>query len=138
MEVQLKGRPIVSGLSRGSALVSKKPLGFLGSVDPETGTVTEKNHDLQGTSVRETILCFPHGHGSTVGSYILYSLARKGVGPKAIVNDVADPVVVVGAVIAEIPMVDKIDLSQIETGDIVEVNGETGIVKVVKGEELCT
>jgi predicted aconitase with swiveling domain len=62
---------------------------------------------------------------------VLYSLVKKRLGPKAIVNHVADTVVVVGAIIAEIPMVDQIDIKQIRTGDIVEVNGEKGTVQVL-------
>ncbi len=138
MEIELRGRPIVQGSSRGRALVSKKPLSFLGGVDPESGTVVEKNHDLNSKRIKDTILCFPHGHGSTVGSYVLYSLVRKGVGPKAIINETADPVVVVGAVIAGIPMVDKVSISRLDTGDTIEVDGGTGIVKVVKVKGSCT
>jgi len=138
LEIELRGRPVVQGSSRGIALVSKKPLSFLGGVDPETGTVVEKNHDLKGKSIKDTILCFPHGHGSTVGSYVLYSLVKKGAGPRAIVNETADPVVAVGAVIAEIPMVDKVGISHIETGDTVEVDGVTGVVKIVKVKGSCT
>jgi len=78
------------------------------------------------------VLCFPFGHGSTVGSYVLYSLVKKGVGPKAVVNQVADTVVVVGAIIAEIPMVDQIDIKQIKTGDVIVVDGDKGTVKVVR------
>ena len=137
MQIELKGRPIISGMSRGKALVSKNPLSFLGGVDPKTGKIIEKNHDLNGKMLANTILCFPHGHGSTVGSYVLYSLAKRGVGPKAIVNETADPVVVAGAVIAGIPMVDKIDISQIRTGDLVEVDGHRGIVKILKRIEPC-
>jgi len=132
---ELRGRPIVEGRSRGRALVSSDPLSFLGGVDSETGVVIERNHDLNGRCIKDAILCFPHGHGSTVGSYVLYSLARRGLAPKAIVNERADPVVVVGAVIAEIPMVDQIDISKIRTGDIVEVDGERGIVRIIEGRE---
>mgnify|MGYP002397216384 CR=1 FL=1 len=92
--------------------------------------IIEKGHDLKGETVKGKVLCFPYGHGSTVGSYVLYSLVKKGVGPKAIVNQVADSVVVVGAIIAEIPMVDQIDIKQIKTGDIVEVDGDKGTVKM--------
>jgi len=138
MQIELKGRPIMPGLSRGRALVSNKPLSFLGGVDPETGKVIEKNHDLNGKMLAGTILCFPHGHGSTVGSYVLYSLAKRKVGPKAIVNETADPVVVVGAVIADIPMVDKIDISQIRTGDLIEVDGDKGIVRILERMKRCT
>jgi len=130
----LEGRSIVPGHGRGLALVSKKPISFLGGVDPNSGVVTERNHDLKGECVKGRILCFPSGHGSTVGSYVLYSLAKKGLGPEAIVNQTADPVVVVGAIIAEIPMMDHVDIRQIETGDHVEVDCEKGIVKICKKE----
>ena len=126
----LRGRSIVSGHCRGTALVSEKPLSFLGGVDYNTGVVIEKGHDLKGEHLKDKVLCFPSGHGSTVGSYVLYSLVKKGFGPKAIVNQVADTVVVVGAIIAEIPMVDQIDIKQIRTGDIVEVNGDKGTVRI--------
>jgi len=126
----LRGRGITSGRCRGTALVSEKPLTFLGGVDPNSGIIIERNHDLKGESIKDKILCFPSGHGSTVGSYVLYSLVKRGLGPKAIVNQVADTIVVVGAIIAEIPMIDQIDIKQIQTGDIVEVDGEEGIVKM--------
>jgi len=137
MELQreLRGRPIVEGRSRGRALVSRNPLSFLGGVDPQTGVVIERNHDLNGRCIKNAILCFPHGHGSTVGSYVLYSLAKRGLAPKAIVNERADPVIVVGAVIAEIPMVDQIDISEIRTGDVVEVDGGKGIVRIIGRRE---
>ena len=130
--ITLKGRPIVSGNVEGLALVSMKPISFLAGVDPNSGIIIEKSHDLQGKNIAKKILCFPNGHGSTVGSYVLYSLVKKGVGPKAIINQSADPVIVVGAIIADIPMIDQIDIKQIETGDEVEVDGEKGIVKVRK------
>jgi hypothetical protein len=94
--------------------------------------IIEKNHDLEGECIKDRVLCFPHGHGSTVGSYVLYSLAKRGLGPKAIVNQLADPVVVVGAIIAEIPMVDKIDIQQIKTDDMVEVDGDRGLVRILR------
>jgi len=131
----LRGRSIVPGYRRGVALVSKKPISFLGGVDPNSGLIIERDHDLKGKNVKEKILCFPNGHGSTVGSYVLYSLAKKGLCPKAIINQIADPVTVVGAIIAEIPMIDHIDIEQIETGDDVAVDGEKGTAKIWKKKE---
>lgn len=132
MEVLLKGRPIVPGIAKGTALVSTKPISFLGGVDPETGVVIEREHDLYGKSIKDSILCFPSGHGSTVGSFVLYSLARRGLAPRAIVNSVADSVVVVGAIIANIPMVDEIDITKINTGEVVEVDGGSGIIRIFR------
>ncbi len=128
----LKGRTIVEGRRKAQALVSSKPISFLGGVDPANGKIIEKNHDLYGECIKDKILCFPHGHGSTVGSYVLYSLARKNLAPKAIVNQMADPVVVVGAIIADIPMVDQVDIKRIKTGDMVEVDAYKGVVKILK------
>lgn len=65
-EITLKGLAIVEGLCEGEALVSKKPLSFLGGVDPTNGNIIEKHHDLRGKCLKDQALCFPHGHGSTV------------------------------------------------------------------------
>lgn len=132
MEILLRGRPIVSGRVRGFALVSSKPLSFLGWIDPKTGIIIEKTHDLHGAEIKDKILCFPYGCGSTVGSYVLYAIAKNKVAPKAIINIFADPVVIVGAIIANIPMVDGIDISKIKNGDIVEVDGGSGLVKIYR------
>ncbi len=133
----LKGRTIVSGCCRGTALVAEKPISFLGGIDPNTGKIIEKNHDLEGKKLKGYVLCFPHGHGSTVGSYILYALAKKNLAPKAIVNQIVDPVVAVGAIIAEILMIDQIDIKQIRTGDEVKVNGEKGTIEILE-KNSCT
>lgn len=128
----LRGRPIVPGHCSGLALVSTKPISFLGGVDYNSGIIIEKDHDLKGKSMKGRILCFPHGHGSTAGSYVLYSLAKKGFAPKAIINQRADPVVVVGAIIADIPMMDQVDIKQISSDDEVEVDCTKGIVKIIR------
>lgn len=116
-------RVVREGCAQGSALVSLEPIGFLGGVDPETGVVIEAGHPLSGQSIGGTILVFPTGKGSTVGSYTLYQLARNGVAPAGIINTEADPVVAVGAIISNIPMVDHVDISLIHTGDHIEILG---------------
>ena len=91
-----------------------------------------REHDPYGKSIKDTVLCFPHGHSSTIGSFVLYTLAKNGTAPKAIVNFMADSVVVVGAVIAKIPMVDGRDISEIKTSDIVEVDRCNEVVRVYR------
>jgi predicted aconitase with swiveling domain len=128
--VKLIGRAIKEGRAEGEALVSHEPLGFFGGVDPETGVVIEPGHELEGHCIAGTILVFPRGKGSTVGSYTLYRLRKEGLAPAGIINARSEAVVAVGAIISEIPMVDSIDLSQIQTGDEVTINGDT--VEVVR------
>ena len=131
----LKGRKIVEGTCTAEALVSAKPISFLGGVDPADGKIIEKKHDLCGSCIKDKVLVFPHGHGSTVGSYVLYSLSKKGLAPAAIINQTADPVVVVGAIIANIPMIDQVDIGKIRTGDTVEVDGCKGVARILKHKE---
>jgi len=126
--IRVSARVVKSGQAEGEALVSPEPIGFLGGVDPDTGVVIEANHPLEGQCVAGRVLVFPTGKGSTVGSYTLYRLARSRLAPAAIVNGEADPVVAVGAIIAEIPMVDRVDVSHIRTGDWVQVRDREVII----------
>ena len=122
---QLKGRTISKGKGEGEALVTSQPISFYGGVDPNTGVVIEKGHELQGQSVKGKILVFPTGKGSTVGSYTLYRMKKNGTAPAAIINKECETVVAVGAIISEIPCVDKVDISKIKTGNHVQVENGT-------------
>jgi predicted aconitase with swiveling domain len=122
--VILRGRVIKQGRAEGEALVSPTPIGFLGGVDPTTGAVIERGHPLQGAVVAGRILVFPTGKGSTVGSYTLYRLAKQGLAPAGIINAESEPIVAVGAIISDIPMVDHVDLGAFRTGDRVTIDGE--------------
>lgn len=121
---RMQGRVIKSGKAAGRALVSPEPIGFLGGVDPDTGVVVEPNHPLNGQSVAGRVLVFPTGKGSTVGSYTILRLARNGVAPAAMLNAQSEAIVAVGAIIADIPMVDQLAIQFISDGDWVVVDGD--------------
>ena len=122
--MELKGRIISRGTVQEEALVTSQPISFYGGVDPNTGEIIEKGHELQGKSVKGKILVFPTGKGSTVGSYTLYRMKKNGVAPAGMINRECETVVAVGAIISEIPCVDKIDISQIKTGDEIRIDGD--------------
>jgi hypothetical protein len=122
---QLKGRIIYKGKAEGEALVTSQPISFYGGVDPATGIVIEKGHELQGQSVKGKILVFPTGKGSTVGSYTLYRMKKNGTAPVGMINSECETVVAVGVIISEIPCVDKIDISKIRTGDKIRIENES-------------
>ena len=126
--MKLKGRPVYKGIVKGRVLKSDKPISFFGGVDPDTGVITEKGHPLEGKEIKSKILVFPYGKGSTVGSYIIYGLKKKGVAPLGIINKECDPVVAAGVIIAEIPAVDMIDIDKLNDNEIVVLNGDTGEV----------
>jgi predicted aconitase with swiveling domain len=132
IEKELRGRVIKGGRVEGRALVSPEPIGFFGGLDPDRGVVIEPGHALEGASVAGRVLVFPTGKGSTVGSYVLYRMKKNGVAPVAIINAESEPIVAVGAIISEIPMVDGIEMGEIGPGDWVEVR--EGVVRVRREE----
>jgi predicted aconitase with swiveling domain len=128
--MELKGRIIYKGSGEGEALATSQPISFFGGVDPNTGEIIEKGHELQGKSVEGKILVFPTGKGSTVGSYTLYRMKKNGTAPAGIINKECETVVAVGAIISEIPCVDRIDISNIKTGDLIRIESDVVTVQV--------
>jgi hypothetical protein len=124
----ITGRGISGGTGKGRLLVSPAPISFLSGVDPETGVIVETGHPLKGSCIAGRVLAFPYGKGSTVGSYVLYALGRNGHAPAAIVNTEAEAIIATGAIIANIPMIDRISVPLAELNDaaMVTVNGEAG------------
>ena len=124
--MKLKGRTIYAGTAEGEALVTTMGISFFGGVDPETGVVVERGHELEGQCIAGRVLVFPSGKGSTVGSYTLYRLKHAGLAPAAIINAECETITAVGCIIAEIPCIDQVDITQIATGDEVRVDSAQG------------
>ncbi len=127
----MKGRMISPGKAEGEAIVSSEPIGFYGGIDIKTGIVIEKGHPLEGKSVKDKILIFPYGKGSTVGSYVIYGLKKNNVAPAAIVNKETETIVATGVILAGIPCVDQIDIDKIKNGDKVLVDADKAEVTVI-------
>jgi len=135
MSIILRGRGLVKGKAEGEAIVSRQPISFVGGVDPSTGVVIERGHELEGQSIRGKVLVFPYGKGTTYNPFALFAMKRRGTAPAAIINVKAEEIVLTGAILAEIPFIDRLDkspLEVIESGDFVRVDGETGTVEVIK------
>ncbi|MBO3753576.1 MAG: DUF126 domain-containing protein [Candidatus Brockarchaeota archaeon] len=101
----LKVKVVNTGFAKGSLLISQQPISFFGGVDPSTGVIVEKNHPLEGVNLCRRILAVPSGKGSTVGSYVIYSLAKRGVAPSGIILGQEDSIISAGAILAGIPVV---------------------------------
>ncbi len=127
----MRGRTINPGTVEAEAIVSTEPIGFYGGIDIETGVVIEKGHPLEGQCVTNKILVFPNGKGSTVGSYVIYGMAKNNVGPAALVNRETETIVATGAILAGVPCVDHIDIDRIRTGDRLRVDADEGTVERV-------
>jgi len=109
---------LVPGKVHGVVLKSTKPINFLGTVDKKTGIISDKNHDLFEKSIKDTILVFPSGVGSSVGAYTIYSIKSNNAAPLAMICQKADLTVVTGCALTNIPLIIVSDeeFSSIENG----------------------
>ena len=96
---------LVSGKVEGTVLKSKDAINFLGTVDKKTGIISDKNHDLYDKSIKDSILVFPSGVGSSVGAYTIYSIKSNGTAPLAMICQKADLTVATGCALANIPLI---------------------------------
>ncbi len=126
-------RKISKGHVKGEVIVTNDSISFLGGVDPKTGVIIDSKHELYGKKISGKILVIPSGKGSTVGSYVIFQMAKNKTAPSAIISLKAEPIIATGAIMAEIPMVDQPDadiLNILKEGDIIEVDADSCIIKI--------
>ena len=132
MRLKIRCHKVSSGCARGEAMVTRDALSFLGNVNPETGEVVDPEHELYGKCITGKVLIFPGGKGSTVGSYIIYQLKKRGKAPIAMINLKSEPIVAIGAVISGIPLVDGVaeDLLYLKDGTYMIVDADKGLIEI--------
>ena len=137
----LNGRGLVDGVAEGEALVSKESLVWSHGVDPASGIIDDIRVAVCGECVKDKVLVYPYGKGSTSGATWMLETTRCGNAPKAIINRETELIILTGALLSEalynvsIPVVDRLDQNPdelIETGDWVRIDGTKGVVEVVK------
>ena len=91
---------IVSGKVEGTVLKTNNPINFLGAVDKKTGVIHDKKYDIFEKSIKNTVLVFPYGIGSSVGAYTIYSLKSHQSAPLAMICQKADLTVASGCALS--------------------------------------
>jgi len=133
MGQKYKGNGLVGGTGEGAALVTSDGIAFNLGVDEVTGIVIETGHPLEGECVAGRVVVCRSGKGSTAGSFSLLQLAYRGLAPAAIVNAQADAVITAGCVLADIPLVHRLDtdISAFVPDTQLRVDGTAGTVEVI-------
>jgi|TARA_B100001750_G_scaffold28757_1_gene19191 predicted aconitase with swiveling domain len=118
---------IVQGKAKGVILKTTNPINFLGAVDKNTGIIHDQKYDIFKKSIKNTILVFPHGIGSSVGAYTIYSLKSNNAAPVAMICQKADLTVASGCALANIPMIiiSKDEFDSIENGKYIQIDTES-------------
>lgn len=121
--IDVYGAKIVGGYTEGEVL-KLDALSFLGDIDSRTGTVVSEDTNTKGQCIKNKILIVKRFRGSTVGVYVLYSLCKNRLAPRAIVSEEPDPVVIAGIVLCNITgvfKVPKVAIEQIKNGDRIKI-----------------
>jgi predicted aconitase with swiveling domain len=118
---------LVKGKAKGQVLKSENPINFLGSVDKKTSIISDQHHDLFQKSLKDSILVFPSGVGSSVGAYTIYSIKSNNSAPLAMICQKVDLTVATGCALANIPLVTVTDeeFSSLENGMEIILNTES-------------
>jgi predicted aconitase/predicted aconitase with swiveling domain len=133
-EVEIKGSGLLSQEDftvTGTALVTDVAITYLGYVNADTGVIEETGHPLDGKAVKDTILIYPKGSGSTVAPYVLMGLIYTGVGPKAIVNRDVCPLTLPACSLLDLPYGHGFETDPciaINDGDQIEMKRVDGVV----------
>ena len=118
-------RSLSEGVAEGEVIISKDAVCFY-LVEYATGIVIEHPHDINGRNIAGKILVMPSGKGSSVVQADgLYKLMKNGKAPAAIIVAQPDTVLVSGAIVMDLPLVDSADPAFYETvrdGDLVVVD----------------
>ena len=118
---------LVQGKIEGIILKSEAPTNFLGTVDKKTGIISDKNHELFEKSIKNSVLVFPSGVGSSVGAYTIYSIKSNNSAPLAMICQKADLTVATGCALANIPLVIVSDeeFSSFQNGQKISLDTES-------------
>lgn len=133
--IMLRGRKVVGGKAEGEAMVTRDRISGWGGIDARTGTIIETRHELCGQSFKGKVLVFPGAKGSSGWSSQFHLARLTGCAPAAMLFNEMTSKIALGAVVTRAPAVTDFDrdpLEAIETGDWVRVDGDQGIVEVMK------
>jgi hypothetical protein len=135
MGLILHGRTVVPGVVEGEALVSHQTISGWGGIDPATGTIIERRHELCGQSFAGKILVFPGAKGSSGWSGFFQATRLLGTAPLGMVYTVTTTKAALGAVVTRVPTVTDLDrdpVAVIRTGDWVRIDADHGTVEVLR------
>ncbi len=129
----LTGHPGVGAAVEGEALVSPDGFSARYDLDRTTGVISRESHALYRKSIAGKVFVCPLAKGGFATSWALLDLRSRGLAPVAMLFTWANPVMVQGAVLAGVALMDQLTpnpMEAIQTGDWVRVDPKAGRVEV--------
>jgi predicted aconitase with swiveling domain len=133
--ITLRGRRVVGGKARAEALVTTQTISGWGGISEKDGSVIELHHELHGQSFAGKVLVFPGAKGSSGWSAYFHMCRLNGTAPAAMLFTRMTTKIALGAVVTRVPTLTDFDadiFELIDTGDMVEVDADAGLVTITK------
>jgi uncharacterized protein len=137
-KIVLHGRKVVGGVTEGEALVTKEMIAGWGAIDPKTGVIIERRHELYNACFKGKIFVFQGAKGSSGWAKNFQMTRVYGSQPAAMLFNVMNSKVALGSVVVHSPAMTDFDqdpTDMIETGDWVKVDADQGIVEITKRDK---
>jgi hypothetical protein len=131
IRVERASGPVVEG----EAVVSAEGFSPRYDLDRWTGLISKPGHQLEGTRITDKILFFPTAKGGIAAGWAFYDIKHKGLAPKAFVFGVTNPVMVQGAVFADIAITEgwsQPPAEVIRTGDWVRIDPGRKVIELLR------
>lgn len=135
MSLVLRGRKVIGGVAAGEAIVTRQTISGFGGINPMTGVITERRHEIAGQSFAGKVLVFPGAKGSSGWASNFQAARLAGVAPIAILFTTMTTKIALGAVVMRVPAMTDFDqdpMAAIRSGDWVRVDADAGIVEVTR------
>jgi predicted aconitase with swiveling domain len=119
----------------GEAVVSEEGFSPRYDLDRWSGVITKPGHKLEGTQIKDKVCFFPTAKGGIAAGWAFYDIKCKGIAPKALVFGVTNPVMVQGAVFANMTITEgwsRPPREVIRTGDWVRVDPARRVIELLE------
>lgn len=117
----------------GEALVANDNFSARYDLDRVRGVFSRPQHKLYGQNYVGKILILNIAKGGVATAWMLREMAQRGMAPKALILNYANPIMAQGAAFANLPLIDRFDSDitrAIRSGETVEVIPEKGLLRV--------
>jgi len=134
-KIKLKGRSVYSGIAEGEALVTQTALPGYGGVDPETGNIIDRFHELYGENITNKIMVIRGAKGSSGWAGTFHMARILGTAPAGIIFTIMTSKICLGIVAMKRPAITELEIDPfkvIETGDYIRLDGDKGEITIFK------
>lgn len=131
LRVQRAFGPVVEG----EAVVSDEGFSPRYDLDRWTGLISKPGHKLEGVNIKDKICFFPTAKGGIAAGWAYYDIKWKKIAPKALIFGVTNPVMVQGALFADMTITEGWEphpREVVRTGDWVRVDPARKLIEVLK------